>query len=166
MKNYYPSENALIIYNVTIKVDSSVAAQWFQWLLKEHIPEVMDTACFTEYRVLKILDIDEDGLTYAIQYSAVTIEDYTRYLTSFADNLRKKSFDKWGDNFMAFRTLMEVCNRCAKKYSSPLYQFYSIFPLKALPCLYYRRYFFKALSSMLFSGLFVRCLQHSYNNNA
>jgi len=109
VKNYYPSENALIIYNVTIKVDSSVAAQWFQWLLKEHIPEVMDTACFTEYRVLKILDIDdEEGLTYAIQYRAVTIENYTRYLTSFADNLRKKSFDKWGDNFMAFRTLMEV----------------------------------------------------------
>ncbi len=109
MKDYYPSENGPVVYNVTIKVVSSIAAQWLQWLLKEHIPEVMNTACFTEYRVLKLLDMDNDeGTTYTIQYSANYLNDYTRYLSVHADDLRKKSFEKWGDNFIAFRTLMQV----------------------------------------------------------
>ncbi len=79
------------------------------WMLNEHIPEVMNTACFTEYRVLKLLDIDDDeGPSYSVQYSANAIEDYSRYLTVYADDLRKKSVDKWGDNFIAFRTVMKV----------------------------------------------------------
>lgn len=98
-----------IIYNVTVKVNSPVAPQWLSWMLHEHIPDVMHTSCFLEYRVLKILDInDDEGPTYSIQYSAATMGDFTRYINNFADNLRKKSFDKWGDNFIAFRTLMEV----------------------------------------------------------
>jgi hypothetical protein len=108
-KDYSPSGNGRIIYNVTIKVAPSIAAQWLSWLLNDHIPEVMSTSCFTDHRVLKLLDIDEEeGTTYVIQYSACAMEDYTRYLKEHADNLRKKSFDKWGDNFIAFRTLMEV----------------------------------------------------------
>ncbi len=109
MKNYFSQDNGYIIYNVTIKVVSSVAGEWLQWLLNEHIPEVMNTTCFTGYRVLKILDNDDnEGPAYAIQYSAISMDDYKPYLANYADNLRKKSFDKWGENFVAFRTVMEI----------------------------------------------------------
>jgi hypothetical protein len=98
-----------LIYNVTMKVEPSIAVKWLQWLLDEHIPEVMSTNCFLDYRVVKIIDIDEsEGPTYAIQYRAAGKEEYQKYIDKFANNLRDKSFAKWGDRFIAFRTIMEV----------------------------------------------------------
>ncbi|HEY1022825.1 MAG TPA: DUF4286 family protein, partial [Flavisolibacter sp.] len=61
----------MIIYNVTIKVDASIADAWLAWLLEEHIPEVMQTGCFSDKKVVRLLEVDEsEGPTYAIQYSA------------------------------------------------------------------------------------------------
>jgi hypothetical protein len=98
-----------IIYNVTIKVEASIADQWLDWMLNEHIPDVLQTQCFYSYRVVKILDLDEsEGPTYAIQYHAESKSDYNRYIELHANTMRKKTFDKWGEKFFAFRTLMEV----------------------------------------------------------
>lgn len=99
----------MFIYNVTVKVDHSIAAAWLRWLKEEHIPEVIGTGCFSTATVLELLEnADEEGLTYAIQYRASTKEDYDRYIDQHANLLRQKSFDKWGDRFMAFRTLMKI----------------------------------------------------------
>jgi hypothetical protein len=98
-----------IIYNVTIKVEPSIAEKWLQWMLEEHIPEIMSTNCFIDYQVVKILEEDEsEGPTYAIQYRAAGKEDYQSYIDKFANIIRDKSYAKWGDRFIAFRTIMEV----------------------------------------------------------
>ena len=99
----------MLIYNVTIKVDESIAGPWLQWLQKEHIPDVMGTGCFSTYKVVRLLEIDDsEGPTYAIQYHADSKADYNRYIEMHASLLRQKSIDKWGNNFIAFRSLMEV----------------------------------------------------------
>lgn len=99
----------MFIYNVTVKVDHSIAADWLHWLKEEHIPEVIGTGCFTTATILELLEnADEEGLTYAIQYRALAKQDYDRYIDQHANLLRQKSFDKWGDRFMAFRTLMKI----------------------------------------------------------
>ena len=101
----------MIIYNVTIKVESAIAEDWLTWLKEEHIPEVINTGCFTEARILKLLETDEEeGLTYAIQYSAESKAAYNQYISNFAPLLRQKSFDKWGNRFIAFRSVMQVVN--------------------------------------------------------
>ena len=98
-----------IIYNVTNKVDASIANEWLQWILNEHIPDIMKTNCFYNSRLVKILEIDEsEGPTYAIQYNAASRSDYNRYIEIHADTMRKKAFDKWGDKFFAFRSVMEI----------------------------------------------------------
>lgn len=98
----------MIIYNVTIKIDSSIAQEWKQWLFEEHIPEVMNTNCFMDHKVLRLLNVDEsDGPTYVVQYFAETEVDYNKYINEFADELRKKSTEKWQGRFTAFRTIME-----------------------------------------------------------
>lgn len=99
----------MLIYNVTIKVDRLIAAEWLQWLEQEHIPAIMATGCFAEHKVMRLLEIDDsEGPTYAIQYFANTKENYTRYIDQHATGFRQQSFEKWGDRFIAFRTLMEV----------------------------------------------------------
>lgn len=99
----------MLIYNVTIKVDESIASDWLQWMQQEHIPRIMDTGCFSEFKVVRLLDIDDsEGPTYAVQYFASTMDDYQLYQRQHAPRIRKESIDKWGDRFIAFRTLMEV----------------------------------------------------------
>lgn len=99
----------MIIYNVTIMVQEKIADAWLTWLLLEHIPDVMQTGCFVENKVVRLLEIDDtEGPTYAIQYFAESKADYNRYIELYSDGLRQKSIDQWGNNFMAFRTVMEV----------------------------------------------------------
>src|SRR6476619_2651607 len=98
----------MFIYNVTIKVDARIAAPWLQWMLSEHIPEILQTKCFHHYRVVRLLDIDDtEGPTYAIQYEAHQKANNNRYMELYDDKMKKKSNDKWRDQLIAFRSLME-----------------------------------------------------------
>jgi hypothetical protein len=99
----------MIIYNVTIKVENSIADAWLLWMKKEHIEDVMNTGCFTKATMLRLIEVDDsDGPTYAIQYQAESKADYNRYIQIHADGMRKKVTDKWGNHLVAFRSVLEV----------------------------------------------------------
>lgn len=99
----------MIIYNLTIKVDDRIAGNWLHWLLEEHIPAVMQTGCFNDYKLVRLLDVDDsEGPTYAIQYSAASKADYNRYIEMHASEMQRRSFDKWGERFMSFGSVMQV----------------------------------------------------------
>ena len=101
----------MIIYNVTIKPELSIAEAWISWLQTEHIADVMATGCFVSAKVLKLLEVDEtDGPTYAIQYEAESKAMYNRYIEKFAGEMRDRSFRQWGNKFIAFRSVMQVVN--------------------------------------------------------
>lgn len=74
-----------------------------------HIPEVMQTGCFTEYKLVRLLETDETaGPTYAVQYYATNRADYEKYLQLFAPKMRNEGIVLWGDKMIAFRSLMEI----------------------------------------------------------
>jgi hypothetical protein len=99
----------MFIYNVTIKVTNEIAVEWLQWIKEEHVPEVLATECFTKATIVQLLEIDDsEGPTYAIQYLAESKGLYNYYIEKFAGDMRQKSYDKWGDRFIAFRSLMQV----------------------------------------------------------
>lgn len=99
----------MILYNVTIKIDPTIQDEWITWMKAEHIPDVLKTGFFTEYRMLRLLEQDEsDGITFAIQYISKTRADYELYKEKFAPALQQQVLDKYEGKFVAFRTLMEV----------------------------------------------------------
>lgn len=99
----------MIIYNVTVKVEAAIADEWLQWLLHDHIASMMNTNCFIDYKVVRLLEIDDsEGPTYAIQYFADSKADYNRYIEIHSSKMQKVSFEKWADRFIAFRSVMEV----------------------------------------------------------
>jgi hypothetical protein len=101
----------MLIYNVTVQVERSIAADWLQWLREEHIPRVMQTGCFLRYQVVKLLEpADEADPTYAVQYYVEGQALLNRYLEVHAAGLRAEGTARWGDRFVAFRTIMEVVN--------------------------------------------------------
>jgi hypothetical protein len=98
----------MIVCNLTIKVQSSLAGQWLEWALQEHIPAMLATGLFKGYRLHRLLDQDEsEGPTFVLQLHASSIDEYQHYRDRFAPALQQDALDKWGAGFIAFRTVME-----------------------------------------------------------
>ena len=101
--------NGTIIYNVTIKLEHSIADDWLQWLKAEHIPDITGTGCFTHAVILHLADVDEtEGPTFAVQYHATSKANYEKYIAHYAEDMRTRAYLKWGNKFIAFRSLLEV----------------------------------------------------------
>lgn len=98
-----------IIYNITINLEKRIADEWLQWMMQVYAPKIIATGCFIRYSVLKLLDHDdEQSMTYVVQYFSLNKNDYQYYIAEFDEKFRKESFDKWGNKFMAFRTVLQV----------------------------------------------------------
>ncbi len=110
MKEQQPAaDETTVIYNVTVKVNEDVAEAWLEWMLHEHIPDVMNTGCFIRYQVVRLLEVDDtEGPTYAIQYHASSKANYKRYIEKYAADMRALANEKWGNHFIAFRSVMQV----------------------------------------------------------
>ena len=101
----------MIVYNITLKINPSILEKWIQWQKGEHIPEIMATGLFTDYKFYKLLEQDEsEGPTYVVQFFADSYEKYNKYIAEFATGLRTKSLEKWGNGFVAFRSILQVVN--------------------------------------------------------
>lgn len=101
----------MIIYNVTIQLQHNIEEAWVSWMKETHIPDVMNTNCFEKFQMVKLLEIDEtDGVTYAVQYYASNYLNYKYYTENFAKQLQQQSFDEWGNQFIAFRSIMQIVN--------------------------------------------------------
>jgi len=99
----------MLVYNITLKIDPEIEKEWVKWQQEEHIPEVISTKLFSEYKFFHLLEQDEtDGITYVVQYFTSSMENYNDYIEKFAPLLRKKSIKKWGDRVIYFRTIMEL----------------------------------------------------------
>lgn len=99
----------MIIYNITVKVEWSVAKEWVQWMQGTHIPDVLNTGCFEKHQLVRLLQVDEtEGPTYAVQYYARALSKYDYYLQHYAPAFRQQIEDKWGKKYIDFQTLMQV----------------------------------------------------------
>ena len=101
----------MIIYNVTVKVENDIHEEWLHWMKTKHIPDVMETKCFEEYRFSKILVDEPDGQTYSIQYLTASQSKLDEYQEKFAGDLQKEHAVKYNNKFVAFRTLLKVVDQ-------------------------------------------------------
>ena len=99
----------MIVYNVTFKVRWSILEEWLAWQKAEHIAAHLATGLFDDHRFFRLLEQDEEeGPTYIIQYFTTALERYREFMIEFAPGLQREAWDKWGDGFIAFRTLMAL----------------------------------------------------------
>lgn len=98
-----------LIYNVTIKISPEARMEWVAWMKNIHIKEVMATACFKSYRLLHLEGFDdEEGFTYAIQYTCPSQELFEIYQRDHAPELQKKHKVLFDGKFVAFRTILQI----------------------------------------------------------
>ena len=98
----------MIIYNVTVKIDSDIESEWLQWMRDTHIPDVMATGCFVSQDILRLkYPQDEEGATFAIQYSCQDMKMLEHYHREYAQVLQKDHVERYGQKAVAFRTILE-----------------------------------------------------------
>lgn len=99
----------MILYNVTIKIDTAIHREWLQWMKEVHIPDVMATGHFKEHKICRIIgDEGPDGVTYAIQYLSPSMQAFQQYQQKHAPSLQAEHTARYEGRYAAFRTLMEV----------------------------------------------------------
>jgi hypothetical protein len=97
-----------IIYSVTVKVNPEIEADWVKWMQDVHIPEVMDTKAFEEYRMSRVIGEKDEGTSYNIQYLCPSMKDLHQYQIHRAPALQKEHTERYEGKFVAFRTLLET----------------------------------------------------------
>jgi len=103
----------MIVYNITFKTDPQIAANWLLWCQQEFIPEMMATGCFSRYRLLKMLEVDHsEGPTYTLQFNAESKARYNIFVEKHRDEFQRNIFQKWGNAFVSFHSVMQVINQC------------------------------------------------------
>jgi hypothetical protein len=98
----------MILYNVTVSIDPSIAEDWLNWMRTHHIPEVMATRCFVESRISRVHGEEEGGITYAITYLSLSQEKMDEYSQQHAPILQKDHSERYAGKFAAFRTILSV----------------------------------------------------------
>lgn len=97
----------MIIYNVTVKLEKVIHEEWLNWMKTKHIPDVMATGYFLGNNIFKILVEEDDGVSYSVQYACANMSDLQEYQLKHAPALQKEHIDKFRNQFIAFRTLLE-----------------------------------------------------------
>lgn len=98
----------MIIYNVTVKIANEVHDDWVNWMKTKHIPDVMATGKFTKYTFSKVLVEDPEGTNYSIQYTCESLAHLDQYQEEHALELQQEHATRYKDQFVAFRTLLEI----------------------------------------------------------
>ena len=96
----------MILYNVTVILDEEIHDSWLNWLKQEHLKEMMRTGFFISYRILKVLNSPNEGITYCIQYISESIEKYNEFMQIHANPLQNAPAE-FLNKFVVFSTLME-----------------------------------------------------------
>ena len=99
----------MIIYNVTVKIEPTIAAEWLEWMQMVHIPEVISTGLFVDYRISRLTQpILDDDITYIIQYELEDMNHLEKYQSQYAPDLQKAHQERYAGKFVAFRTVMDT----------------------------------------------------------
>jgi hypothetical protein len=102
----------MILYNVTLNIENEVAEEYVNWMNTVHIPEVMATGLFVSYKMLRLLnEEDNGGTTFAVQYYLEDMDRFEHYQTFHAARLQTETKKRYEGKYVAFRTLLEVVSQ-------------------------------------------------------
>ena len=97
----------MIIYRVEITLDAAIESNWLDWMKRVHVPDVVQTGCFSECNIYKVIDPASTEPVYVMQYQCQSIEEYHRYRDSFAPGLQKEHSERFAGRFHGSRQLWE-----------------------------------------------------------
>ena len=101
------------VYRVAIRVDQEVAEEWLEWMRTVHVPEVLDTGCFTGCtisRQVEPVDVGTRG-SFVLEYGLASLEQFEQYQTRHADALRAAHTSRYAGRFEASRSISTLVDQ-------------------------------------------------------
>ena len=98
----------MVLYNVTVSVSEESANDWVKYMMEEHIPDVLATGHFRDFRLCHVQGEAQGGVTFAVQYMARSVEAFEAYQKDHAPALQTEHQAKWGSKATGFRTVLPL----------------------------------------------------------
>jgi len=98
----------MILYNITISVNTESTPEWLEYMVNDHIPSVLATGHFRDYKLCRVEGEAEGGKTFAVQYVAHSFASFNTYQKECAPGLQADFMKKWGTKAVAFRTILPL----------------------------------------------------------
>lgn len=97
----------MLLFNVTVIIEEIEANDWLQWMKDNHIPQLMATECFVSYRLLKIMDSPNEGISFCVQFIAEDKDHHQTFLDLHEQQFIAEMYAKYPNKLVTFSTLME-----------------------------------------------------------
>jgi hypothetical protein len=99
----------MILYNITINIEDEAHDHWLAWMRQTHIPDVMRTEMFVDFKMFRLLTSAQDntGTNYAIQYFCESKEKFEQYKQQYAPALQLEVEKHFAGKYYAFRSVLE-----------------------------------------------------------
>ncbi len=98
----------MYVYNTTYSVSTERSGEWLRWVREIYIPAILATGLTGQHRMHRLLtELDNGGVTYTLQLSFLTREDFDSYISDYEDIMIEKMQQIFHGNFVYFSTLLE-----------------------------------------------------------
>ncbi|WP_200975020.1 DUF4286 family protein [Echinicola sp. 20G] len=98
----------MILYNITVNIDQDVEKEWVQWMKATHIPKVMETGLFNEFKFYKLLhEMEGGGVNYSVQYFAESMDHVLDYQNNHDMKIHEVFNQKYNNKYALFRSVLE-----------------------------------------------------------
>lgn len=97
----------MILYNVTIILDSEIQSDWLNWMQQKQIPLIMETGYFVSNRLLRVVDSPNEGVTYCVQFIADSIQKLNDFKQKNGQFLESNTPLEFNNKLVIFPTVME-----------------------------------------------------------
>jgi hypothetical protein len=97
----------MIIYRVEITLDAGIESEWLDWMKRVHVPDVVRTGCFSEYKIYKVIDSTSTEPVYVIAVSMPIARGLPPLPGQFCSCASKEHSDRFAGRFRGSRQLLE-----------------------------------------------------------
>jgi len=97
----------MILYNITYNIEKDIESDWLDWMKIVHIPKMMTTGYFSSVRLYKLLNIEDEGSTFSLQFMSDSLEKIQRFLEKSAQLLAEEHNNRYKNKHVAFRTVLQ-----------------------------------------------------------
>ena len=92
----------MIIYEVTVSIESHLVSEYESYMVDHHIPDVLATGCFVS------AEMSRADNKYRVSYYAETRDSLDRYLDSDTERLRADFAEHFPDGVTVTREIWDV----------------------------------------------------------
>ncbi len=100
---------AMLLYNITTKIDHQSHAEWLNWMETAYLPHIMECGALESYKLARLRGVDEsDGITYALILGMANMPTFRVYQEKFALAHQTMHDTRYKEHFVSFRSVLDV----------------------------------------------------------